>query len=220
MNPRTVLVISLGVLLAHCNEGPATRGDSSQQPARDTAAPPEVHRSDALRDPWQRPDSVLARLGNLNGRTVADIGAGTGYFALKLAAAGAERVIAVEVDPQVVQELNRRVFLAGQDHVEVRFAEYHNPYLKTNEATDALLVNVYPEIERRVDYLKLVRNGLQSGGRLWVIDFLPGDLPPPVGQPKRLPHTQVAHELAAAGFDVVAVDTTLLPYQYLLEARR
>jgi predicted RNA methylase len=51
---------------------------------------------------WQKPDLVIQQLGDVNGKTVADLGAGTGYFSRRIAYKGA-RVIAIDIDPQAIQ---------------------------------------------------------------------------------------------------------------------
>ena len=167
---------------------------------------------------WQKPDLVIDKLGDLEGLSVADLGAGTGYFAFRLAEK-AKHVIAIDVDEKFVRYMNERRMKADVTNLETRLAEYHNPYLGPQEVDLILMVDVYHHIEDRVDYFKLVRSSLRPFGSLWVVDFKKGDLP--VGPPDKvkLSPEEVTTELQQAGYDQFNIDTSSLQYQYIIEAK-
>lgn len=170
---------------------------------------------------WQKPEAVIAALGDIKGKTVVDLGAGTGYFSLRLAAAGAH-VIAADVDPRFQQYLVQRW---EQERPNVpgtlatRLLAYDSPGLAQQEADRVLMVDVYHHLERRVDYLRQLREGLKPDGELMIVDFK--KVPTPEGPPvdMRLEAAQIESELAAAGFKDITTDSALLPYQYLIRAR-
>ena len=172
------------------------------------------------RDTWQKPDAVIAALGDIQGKTVMDLGAGTGYFSLRLAAAGAN-VIAADVDPRFqkyIQERLTREKPAAPGTVVTRHLGYDSPGLAQGEADRVLMVDVYHHIEQREDYLPLLRGGLKPSGELIIVDFKKE--PTPDGPPPamRLSPEEIRRELVAAGFRDIAIDTALLPYQYVIKA--
>ena len=172
------------------------------------------------RDTWQKPDAVIAALGDIRGKTVADLGAGTGYFSFRLAAAGA-RVIAADVDPRFqkyIQDRLSREKPAAPVVLVTRLLAYDTPDLAEGEADRVLMVDVYHHIEQRERYLPLLRGGLKPGGELVIVDFKKESTPdgPPLAM--RLTPDEIRRELVAAGFRDITIDTTLLPYQYLIKA--
>ena len=96
-----------GGVTGHGHHGPADA--HMNQASFDSVARFE----DPARETWQRPDAVIAALGPLEGKTVADLGAGTGYFSVRLAQAGA-RVLAVDVDPRFLDYIARRKLTAAR----------------------------------------------------------------------------------------------------------
>lgn len=174
------------------------------------------------RETWQKPDLILESLGDLSGRTVADIGAGSGYFAFRLAPLAA-RVIAVETDADFVTFLeDRKSGLPEEirDSVEIRAAVEEDPRLAPNEADWVITVNTFHHFENRIDYLGTVIKGIKPGGALVVVDYKMGDWP--VGPPDHIKVSleTVLAELKAAGFREIRVNEDILPYQFMLIAER
>lgn len=173
----------------------------------------------AERAAWQKPDEVIAALGDLSGKTVIDIGSGTGYFSFRLVEAGAH-VICADVDERFLDYIaDRKQELGLSDaQIELRKVPYDSSLLNEAEADLVLIVDTYHHIENREAYFAEVLAGLKPGGQLVVIDFFSRDLPvgPPVGM--KLDADTVIEELRAAGFDHFEVDRDLLPYQYIIVA--
>jgi len=171
---------------------------------------------DPARDAWQKPDDLVAGLELANGATVADVGAGTGYFLPHLAAAvGPEgRVLGVDIERTLVTHMRERVRDAGLSQVEVRLGAPDDPALIAGEVDVVLLVDTYHHIDGRVEWFQRLRRSVTPGGRLVVVDFKAGELP--VGPPPahRIPKEQVDVELAEAGWRRVATPD-LLPYQFV-----
>lgn len=171
------------------------------------------------RDEWQKPAEVLAMLGDLRGKTVMDIGSGTGYFSFRLADAGA-RVICADVDERFLgyirEEKQRRNI--SDERMELRHVPYDSSTLKTAEADIVLIVDAYHHIQDRVDYFSEVRRGLKPGGKLVVIDFVKREVPPGPPVAMKLAEDEVAAELVRAGFSGLTINRDLLPYQYIVEA--
>lgn len=168
---------------------------------------------------WQKPDEAVAALGDLNGKTVMDIGSGTGYFSFRLVEAGAN-VICADVDQRFLDHIAARKQEEGvpDSRMELRRVPYDSSLLQPAEADVVLIVDTYHHIENRRAYFAEVLAGLKPGGRLVVIDFFKRDLP--VGPPVRmkLSSDTVIEELRLAGFEQFEVDNELLPYQYIITA--
>lgn len=171
------------------------------------------------RDAYQQPDKVLEYLGDLQGKTVMDIGAGSGYFSVKLADKGA-KVIAADVNDEFQQYLGQRIAEHNLKNIELRKIPYDSPSLRDGEVDMVLIVNTYHHIENRSDYFAKVKKGLTSGGALVVIDFFKTE-DIPVGPPleHKLSMDQVVAELKKAGFTSFEVVVDLLPYQYIIKAK-
>ena len=171
---------------------------------------------------WQKPELVISFLGDIKDRTVADIGAGTGYFTFRLVPK-AKKVIGIDIDPRFINFLDSvkvRLPAVYRDRFESRLAEHDDPLLQPEEADDVVIVNTYGYIENRVEYLKILHKGIAPGGQLLIIDFKKNNLP--VGPPDefKVSLTQVEHELSAAGFKVKKVDKDMLDYQYIILATK
>jgi len=173
---------------------------------------------------WQKPDEVIALLGDLEGKTVIDIGAGTGYFSFRLAEKGAH-VIAADVDDRFQDFIRKKMAEndgAGLD-VELRKVPYDSPELQAGEAHFAIIVNTYHHIEDRIEYFKKVLHGLKTAGKLMVVDFQKKEFEnAPHGPPlrMRLEHNQVIKELQEAGFSYIELNESLLDYQYIIIAEK
>ncbi len=170
------------------------------------------------RDAYQQPQKVLEYLGNIQGRTIMDIGAGSGYFSVKLAEKGAT-VIAADVDDEFQEFLKNRIGKDNLKNIETRKIPYDSPNLKEKEADIVFIVNTYHHIENRPKYFAKVKKGTKSNGELVIIDFFKTDIPvgPPVNH--KLSIDVVVNELKKAGYTSVNVNVDLLPYQYIIKAK-
>lgn len=170
---------------------------------------------------WQRPDEVVAALGLRAGAVAADVGAGPGYFTLRLARAVGPTglVFGLDVDATLSALLARRAAEAGLANV-VPVLSPDGDGLPPRPCDLILLVNSFHHFPDGPGTLARLAGALAPGGRVALVDFHEGDLP--VGPPPahRVTRAQIDHAVAAAGL-VVARELTLLPYQhFLLLARR
>ncbi len=117
-------------------------------------------------------DTVMDILGVRSGMTVADVGAGSGYYAVRLARrVGPEgRVIAQDVMPEYLETLRRRVEREGLGNVELALGEPHDPRLPAGSADLALLVHMYHEIEQPYGLLRNLLPALRPGARVAILD--------------------------------------------------
>jgi SAM-dependent methyltransferase len=166
---------------------------------------------DPARDAWQMPDRVIAALGLRPGESVADIGAGTGYFTVRLAkSATAPTVYAVDIEPSMVQYLRQRASKEGLGRVVVVQATAEGANLP-QPVDVVLVVDTYHHIPSRVTYFRELKKWMKPGGRLAIVDWR-RDAPegPPVEF--RFTPEQIASELEQAGFRL-SVRHEFLPRQ-------
>ena len=169
---------------------------------------------DPERDAWQKPHEVIRALALEPEAVVADIGAGTGYFAARLARMLPRgTVYAVDVEPAMVNHLGERAKREGLHNLKPVAATPGDARIP--EKVDlVLLVDVYHHVEDRSRYFRELAASLKPGGRLAVIDFR---LDSPHGPPRRarVAPEEVNAELKRAGY-ALAAEHRFLPYQYFL----
>jgi cyclopropane fatty-acyl-phospholipid synthase-like methyltransferase len=173
---------------------------------------------DPARDQWQLPERVIQALALAPNATVADIGSGTGYFAVRLARSVPQgRVLGIDIQPDMVRYLNERAKRDGLANLTAQLGAKDDPQLAV-PLDLVIVVNTYHHIGGRDRYFRHVRDALKPGGRLVIIDFRQDA---EQGPPKqfRISTTQVQQEMAKAGFSIVK-EETFLPQQYLLVLQR
>ena len=166
---------------------------------------------DPGREAWQKPQEVVMALNLKPSDTIADIGAGSGYFARRFAHHAA-KVYAVDIDKKLLE-------MAAKDapaNLETILSLPDDPKLPPASVDVIFFCDVLHHIENRPAYYQKLRTALKPGGRIVNIDFYKRELPvgPPVSM--KLSEDQVIAELKAAGFHL-ARKHDFLPYQYFLE---
>jgi predicted methyltransferase len=162
------------------------------------------------RDRWQRPWDVLRALDLRPGNTVADLGSGAGYFALKLSPAvgGRGQVLAVDLRRISLFFLWTRALLRGLHNVQVTVGEEDDPRLPTGAVDAVLICNTYHEFSNPGLILNRVFQSLRPGGRLVVVD-----------RAARATEAQHSHEVPLAavegqlqnqGFEIVSQDDSFI----------
>jgi arsenite methyltransferase len=165
---------------------------------------------DPSRDEWQRPHDVVMALDLNPAQTIADIGAGTGYFARRFAK-HAGKVYAVDIDEKLLAIAAN----SAPPNLETVTAAADDPRLPPRSVDIVFFCDVLHHIENRPAYYEKVARALKPGGRVVVIDF--HEKPLPVGPPPsmKLSGNALIEEFQRAGFKLSKrLDT--LPYQYFL----
>ena len=165
---------------------------------------------DPSRDAWQKPHAVITALNLKPTDTVADIGAGTGYFARRFAL-HARRVYAVDIDEKLLAIVHRK----APANLKTILAAPDDPRLPSNSVDMIFFCDVVHHIENRPAYYMKLAKILKPGGRVVVIDFYKKSLP--VGPPEsmKLSEQEVIAEFQKAGFGL-SKRLDILPYQYFL----
>lgn len=175
---------------------------------------------DPARDAWQRPKDVVDAMKIEPGMTVADVGAGTGYFEPWLSrAVGAKgTVLALDVEPDMVRYLTERAAREQLTNVRPALASTDDPKLPAGGVARVLVVDTWHHIADREAYAAKLRSGLAAGGEVFIVDFkLDAKRGPPPQH--RLSPEQIVRELTAAGL-VARIATTSLPEQYIVVGSR
>ena len=174
---------------------------------------------DPARDAYQKPHEVMQALDVKDGEIIADIGAGSGYFALRLArhVGAGGHVYAVDVSPDMTRFLNERIRDAKLLNISTILAKPDDPLLP-RPVNRFLIVDVWHHIADQPSYLALMKKSLTPGGEVIMIDFQKKDIP--VGPPTdmKMAREDLVAQMQANGF-VLAKEHTFLPYQYFLVFR-
>lgn len=173
---------------------------------------------DPSRDAWQMPDRVIAALDVGPGQVIADIGAGTGYFSVRLARSSARpTVYAVDIEPKMVAFLEARAAKEGLANLRPVQASAEGANLP-GPADTIVIVDTFHHIPSRVAYFRRLASSLKPGGQLAIIDFRKDA---PQGPPVEFRFTaeEIAAELAQAGY-TLAARHDFLPRQHFLVFRR
>lgn len=215
----TLAAVLPAAALAGALLGPgATAAEGQARPAHGRLFPPEdlgvLEGPD--RDAWQEPERIMDALGIADGAVVADVGAGGGWFTVRLAQRVGPNglVYAQDIQPRMIESINRRVRRAGLTNVQSVIGTPSNPLLPG--PIDALLmVEVYGQVADPVTLLRNVRPRLKPGGRVGIVEYkLDGGGPgPPLDE--RVEPEAVVRDAAAAGFRLLACEDGFR-YQYLL----
>ncbi len=166
---------------------------------------------DPGREAWQKPHEVMEALHLKPTDTVADIGAGSGYFARRLAGR-VRRVYAVDID-QALLDITAN---DAPPNLQTILAVPNDPKLRAASVDVIFICDVLHHIDNRPAYYGKLKEALKPGGRIINIDFF--EKPLPVGPPEsmKLSEQQVIAEFKAAGLRL-ARKHDMLPYQYFLE---
>jgi ubiquinone/menaquinone biosynthesis C-methylase UbiE len=169
---------------------------------------------DPKRDAWQKPHEVIQALALKPDAVIADIGAGTGYFAMRFAnMVPRGRVYGVDIEPDMVKYLAERAKREKRGNVVAIAGAPDDPRLP--EKVDLILmVDVFHHVAERERYFRKLRASLKPGGRVAIIDFR---LDAPEGPPRaaRVAPERVIGELRGAGYALVK-EHKFLPNQYFL----
>jgi SAM-dependent methyltransferase len=222
MRPRLIvrlggglLAVVLGVTLAAQQPGVHPVSGRRYAPVMGYQGAPWLERSE--REEEEAPDVALDLLKIPKGAAVADIGAGSGYLTVRLAArVGATgRVFANDVQPQMLNILARRLSNSRITNVTLIEGTFDDPKLPPASVDLALMVDVYHELSQPQSILRHLRESLKTGGRLVLLEYRKEDPTVPIKPEHKMSVAEAKMEVEAEGFTLTKVDETL-PRQHIL----
>ena len=165
---------------------------------------------------WQKPEQIMDVLHIADGSKVADIGAGAGWFTIRLARrVGPNGVVySQDVQREMLVAIGRRVKREGLQNVQTRQGDGSNPNLQVTRLDAIVVVDAYQEVKDRVTFLKNLAGALKPTGLIGVVNWNPGRGGPGPPENERVEKASVISDVTAAGLRIV--DEELLPYQYML----
>ena len=169
------------------------------------------------RDAWQRPDQIMDALQIGENSVVADLGAGGGWFTVRLAhrVGPNGRVYAEDIQPQMIESIQRRRDRENLPNVETVLGTAVDPKLPAGSLDAVLIVDAYHEIEQPVALLKNVAKALKPGGTIGIVNFKKDGGGPGPDMDERVDAEQVIDDARAAGLELRKREN-FLRYEYLL----
>ena len=168
------------------------------------------------RELWQKPDQIMDSLQIAEGSVVADLGAGGGWFTIRLARRVGPNglVYAEDIQPEMIEAIGRRVQREGLQNVRAVLGTATNPRLP--QGVDAvLIVDTYHEMDDPVMVLRNAARSLQPQGRIGIVGFTAGEGGPGPSPDERVPPETMIKAAEAAGLELVTREP-VPPFQFLL----
>jgi len=172
---------------------------------------------DPKRDAYQKPQDVMGALGLRPGEVIADIGAGSGYFTFRLAdhVGHTGKIYAVDVSPNMILHINRRIRESKATNVVSILADPDDPLLPDASVNRFFFSNSWHHIENQTKYLSLMKKMLKPGGEIIIIDFHKKELPVGPSMEMKIAREDLIKQMESNGFRLTREHTSL-PYQYFL----
>jgi len=190
---------------------------SPQKPKRHLFEPQDLGLLDAPdRELWQKPDQIMDSLHIAEGSIVADLGAGGGWFTIRLARrVGPNGVVyAEDIQPEMIEAVGRRVQREGLQNVRTVLGTATNPRLPPG--VDAvLIVDTYHEMDDPVMVLRNAARSLQPQGRIGIVGFTAGGGGPGPAPDERVPPETMIKAAESAGLELMSHEA-VPPFQFLL----
>lgn len=165
---------------------------------------------------WQKPEAVVKALHLRGTETVEDVGAGSGYFTFRFARALPRgKVIATDIDPEMVRHMHHKVLSGAAPNVKVVLAAPDDPGIAP-DADVVFICDVIHHVANREAWLRKGYAEMKPGASLVVIEFKEGKLPQGPPESMKIPKAKLVSMLEGTGFKLVSDEPRLLPYQTFL----
>ena len=169
------------------------------------------------REQEERPSEVMRQLGLKPGMVVCDMGCGNGFYALLMASQVAPngKVLAVDIQPEMLHLLELRCEQAGIENVEPILGSLIDPHLPAGSVDLVLMVDVYHEFSHPEQMLAALRSSLAPGGQIALLEYREEDRSVPIKPIHKMSKRQIMKEYRANGFKL-AKQFDGLPWQHLM----
>jgi len=172
------------------------------------------------REDEEAPSKAIDALKLEPGMVVADIGAGSGYYASRMArrVGPSGRVYATDIQQGMIDLLDRRIRSEGLANVTTVLGGMDDPKLPPNSIDLAIMVDVYHELQQPQIFLQRLKTTFKPGGRLVLLEFRKEDPKVPILEVHKMSVAEVKQELEAEGFVLDRV-IDVLPWQHIIVLR-
>jgi ubiquinone/menaquinone biosynthesis C-methylase UbiE len=176
---------------------------------------PWLNRPERIQE--ENPEEMLEQLDVKPGMTVCDMGCGDGYYTIELAkrVGPTGKVIAVDIQPEMLQELSRRCERGNLKNVDMVLGLPHDPKLPVGQVDLILMVDVYHEFSNPVEMLNAMRKSLKPNGRIALVEFRGEDPQVPIKPEHKMTKKQILKEYEANSMKLVN-QYDRLPWQHLM----
>jgi ubiquinone/menaquinone biosynthesis C-methylase UbiE len=166
---------------------------------------------------WQKPDSVVSYMNLKGDETIADVGAGSGYFSFRFANALPEgKVVAIDIEPEMIMHIHHKTLASKIKNIEVVLAAADDPKVPA-KANIVFICDVLHHLSNRAKWLATLYSEISKGTKLILIEFREGELPQGPPEKMKITSREMLTLMTVAGFTLIKKDSTLLPYQNYFE---
>ena len=206
--------IQLALAVSLAAQAPSYKGREIAQTMSYHGAPWLIRET---RQQEEHPQKLLKALNLKPGQTAADIGCGNGFYTLRMAeiVGRSGRVLAVDIQPEMLQLLRGRAAEAGIANIDPILGEPGEPKLPPSAVDLILLVDVYHEFSYPERMLQSMHESLKPGGRVAIAEYRLEDPDVPIKLLHKMSKKQVVEEFGANGFKLVE-EYDELPWQHLM----
>jgi ubiquinone/menaquinone biosynthesis C-methylase UbiE len=172
------------------------------------------------REDEEAPSKAIDLLELKPGMVVADIGAGSGYYASRIAkrVGPSGHVYATDIQPGMIELLERRIKSEGLSNMTTVLGAADDPKLPAKSIDLAIMVDVYHELQQPQIFLQRLKDAFKPGGRLVLLEFRKEDPKIPILEVHKMSVAEVEQEMRAEGYEVEKV-VGGLPWQHLIVVR-
>jgi ubiquinone/menaquinone biosynthesis C-methylase UbiE len=166
---------------------------------------------------WQKPDSVVSAMKLKGTETIADVGAGSGYFTFRFASHLPKgRIIAIDIDPEMIRHIHHKAMSSEIENIDMVLASADDPKIP-EYVTVVFICDVLHHLKDRAKWLSKVNSEIKKGTRLVLIEFKEGALPEGPPEKIKISAKEMESSVSNAGFALVKKNTSMLPYQNYFE---
>lgn len=169
------------------------------------------------REREEAPTKAIEALDLKPGMVVADIGAGSGYYASRMArkVGPTGKVFATDIQPGMIELLNRRISMEGLTNITTVLGGMDDPKLPAKSIDLAIMVDVYHELQQPQLFLQRLKETFKPDGRLVLVEFRKEDPKVPILEVHKMSVAEVKQELEAEGYVLDRV-IDVLPWQHII----
>ena len=162
---------------------------------------------------WQKPDTIISAMKLKGNETIADVGAGSGYFTFRFASVLPKgKVIAIEIQPEMIKHIQDKATTLKVKNLDAVLATEDDPKVP-DKANIVFLCDVLHHVKTPSKWLSTLYTEVNKGTKLILIDFKEGPLPQGPPEKMKIPEKQIISLVSGAGFTFINENKTLLPFQ-------